>query len=381
MPHPHPAGQALTSRRKRALDDTNFITQDVGVDERDRTTGRVQRQRTSSTTSIETIRVRPTTKGKVPIVSLGVGKPLVALSVPKQLPPSSVGSKIPIPISTVKPTTSTTPRDDKPRKLVLKKPKLANLGAPAQSGPIVAHMPVVYHHEPFVVDDPRSRVEEDIDMDMDAIPCIPSPPDSPPLRASDAPQSSARDAQSDARDSLTSNVQITPSASPAAPTPTLAQASTSTNQIETSNSSSASVSTVKGTKKRHSNSSIKAKTPSISFPSIDAKTKEGKTTPLVALCPNTSSLHGRSSQAQGTSTKSSDSLVGIKSSDAQFKSSPPSTNSSQDQLNNLQKGTKQPQKSMAKIDTWGCVHLGAADCVLAMTFPQPHCEVWDMRDE
>ena len=367
MPHPHPAGQALTSRRKRALDETNFITHDVGVDERDRTTGRVQRQRTSSTTSIETIRVRPTIKSKVPIVSLGVGKPLVAFTVPKPLPPSSVGSKIPIPISTTKPTTSTSQRDDKPRKLVLKKPKLANLGAAAQSGPIVAHQPVVYQHEPLVVDDPRPCVEEDMDMDMDAIPCIPSPPDSPPLRASDAPQSSARDAQSGAQDSLTNNVRNTPSASPAPPTPTVAQASTSTHHTETSNSST-SVPTVKGTKKRNSNSSTKIKTPSISFPSIDAKSKEGKAKPLVALCPNTSSLHERSSQAHGTSTKSSDSLVGIKSSDPQFKSPP-------------QDNTKQPQKSMAKIDKWGCVHLGAADCVLAMTFPQPHCEVWDMRDE
>ena len=379
MPHPHPAGQALTSRRKRALDDTSFITQDVGVDqdERDRTTGRVQRQRTSSTTSIETIRVRPTTKGKVPIVSLGVGKPLVALTVPKPLPPSSVGSKIPIATPTIKPTTSTTPRDEKPRKLVLKKPKLANLGAATQTVAIVAHQPVVYHHEPLVVADPRPRVEEDVDMDMDAIPCIPSPPDSPPLRASDAPQSSARDAQSGARDALTSNLRNTPPASPAHPTLTLAQVSTSTNQIETSISSSTSVSTVKGTKKRHFSSSIKVKTPSISFPSIDAKPKEGKTTPLVALCPNTSALHGKSSQAQGTSTKSSDSLVGIKSSD----SPPPSTKTAQDQGNNRQDCTKQPQKSMAKIDKWGCVHLGAADCVLAMTFPQPHCEVWDMRDE
>ena len=381
MPHPHPAGQALTSRRKRALDDTNFITQDVGVDERDRTTGRVQRQRTSSTTSIETIRVRPTTKGKVPIVSLGVGKPLVALTLPKPLPPSSVGSKIPIPISTIKPTTSTSPRDDKPRKLVLKKPKLANLGAAAQSGPVVVHEPVPYQHEPLVVDDPRPRVEEDMDMDMDAIPCIPSPPESPPLRAADAPQSSARDAQSGARDVPTSNIRDTPPASPAPPTLTLAQASTSTHHTETSNSSSTYISTVKGTKKRHSSSSIKLKTPSISFPSIDAKTKEGTTTPLVALCPNTSSLHERSSQAHGTSTKSSDSLVGIKSSDSQFKSSHPSTKTSQDQGKSPQDHAKQPQKSMAKIDKWGCVHLGAADCVLAMTFPQPHCEVWDMRDE
>ena len=380
MPHPHPAGQALTSRRKRALDDTNFITQDVGVDqdERDRTTGRVQRQRTSSTTSIETIRVRPTTKGKAPIVSIGVGKPLVALTVPKPLPSSSVGSKIPIPTSTIKPTTSTTPRDDKPRKLVLKKPKLANLGVAAQSGPIVAHQPAVYHHEPFVVDDLRPRVEEDMDMDMDAIPCIPSPPESPPLRTSDAPQSSARDAQSNGRDALTSNVRNASPASPAPPTPTpTLVASTSTHHTETSTS----VPTVKGTKKRQSNSSIKAKTPSISFPSIDAKTKGGKTTPLVALCPNTSSLHGRSSQDHGTSTKSSDSLVGIKSSDPQSKSSPPSIKTSQDKGNNPQDHTKQPQKSMAKIDKWGCVHLGAADCVLAMTFPQPHCEVWDMRDE
>ena len=378
MPHPHPAGQALTSRRKRAVDDTNFITQDVGVDERDRTTGRVQRQRTSSTTSIETIRVRAITKGKVPIVSLGVGKPLVALTVPKPLPPSSAGSKIPIATSTIKAATSTSQRDDKSRKLVLKKPKLANLGAAAQSDPIVVHQPVVYQHEPLVVDDPRPRIEEDIDMDMDAIPCIPSPPDSPPLRASDAPQSSARDAQSGARDVPTSNVRNTPPVSPAPPTPTpTIVTSTSTHRTETSNSSSTSVPTVKGTKKRHSNSNTKAKTPSISFPSIDAKSKGGKTTPLVALSPNTSSLHGRSSQAHGTSTKSSDSVAGISSSDSPLLS----TKASQDQGNNPQERTKQLQKSMAKIDKWGCVHLGAADCVLAMTFPQPHCEVWDMRDE
>lgn len=398
MPHLHPAGQALTFRRKRALEETNFITHDVDGDERDRTTARVQRQRTSSTTSVETIRVRPTTKAKLPVLGLGVGKPLVALTIPKPLPPSSVGSKIPIPTSAIKSSTRTPPRDDKPPKSILKKPKLANLGPAAQSVPVIVRQPAVYQHEPLVVDEPRvivdePRVEEDmdsdaellklqmdVDMDMDTIPCIPSPPDSPPLRASGAPQSSARDAQPGARDSPTGDVRNTPSASPAPPppTPTLA----STGRAETSNSSSTSVSTVKGTKKRHSNSSNKAKTPSIFFPSIDAKgsspidakTKGGKTKPLVALCPNTSFIHplaGRSSQAQGKSSTH----IRTKSSD----SSPLSTKSSQG--NDPQECTKQPQKSMVKIDKWGCVHLGAVDCELAMTFPQPHCEIWDMRDD
>lgn len=339
MPHPHPAGQALTSRRKRALDETNIIAHDANAEERDRTTGRVQRQRTSSTTSVETIRVRPTSTIKG-IVGLGVGKPLVALTLPKPLPQSSsVGSKIPIPIptSTAKSTTTTPPQ---PRKSILKKPKLANLGAAAQTVPIVAHQPVV---EP--VDGPRGeedmdmdaellKLQMDMDMDMDAIPSIPSPPDSPPLCAAYPPP------QSSARDALTNNVRNAPAPPP--PTPT---------------STSTSLSTIKGTKKR-SSTNTKPKTPSISFPSIDAKTK-GK--PLVALCPNTS----RSSQAQKhIRTKS--------------------TKTSKDQGTNpqAQDQTKQPlQKSSAKIDKWGCVHLGAADCVLKMTFPQPHCEVWDMRDD
>ena len=38
------------------------------------------------------------------------------------------------------------------------------------------------------------------------------------------------------------------------------------------------------------------------------------------------------------------------------------------------------QKSMAKINTWGCVHL-RTDCELAVTFPQAHYEVWHMRDK
>jgi len=329
--------------------------------------------------------VRPTTKAKLPVLSLGVGKPLVALTIPKPIPPSSVGSKIPIPTSTIKSSTRTPPRDDKPPKSILKKLKLANLGAVAQSDPVVVHQPVVYQHEPLVVDGSRPPVEEDmytdpellkhqldVDWDMDMIPSIPSPPASPPLGASGPPQSIARDVQSVARDSPTSNGRNTPP--PSAPTPTPTRlTSTSTHHTETSNSST-SVSTVKGTKKRHSNSSNKAKTPSISFASIDAKglspidakTKGGKTKPLVALCPNTSFLHplaGRSSQAQGEPSDSS--LLSTKSS----------------QGNDPLDCTKQPQKSMAEIDKWGCVHLGAADCELAMTFPQPHCEVWDMRDE
>jgi hypothetical protein len=89
-----------------------------------------------------------------------------------------------------------------------------------------------------------------------------------------------------------------------------------------------------------------------------------------------SSLGWGSSQAQGASTKSSthictkssDSLVGIKS--LGFPT----------QVLRLPK-SKRKVLLMAKIDKWGCIHLGAADCVLAMTFPGPHCEVWDMRDE
>jgi hypothetical protein len=385
MPHLHPAGQALTSRRKRALDETNFITHDVDSEEGDRTTARVQRQRTSSTTSVETIRVRPTTKAKMPVLGLGVGKPLVALTVPKSLRSSSVGSKIPIPTSTIKATTSTPPYDDKPLKSILKNPKLANLGAVAQTGPVVAHQPVAYQHEPLVVNELRvivdeTRVEEDvdIDMDMDMIPCIPSPPESPPLRASAVAPTPGSGVPATA---LQSSVGDTPPPSTPMPTPT-PPTSTSTHHTEPSNSST-SVSTVKGTKKRHSNSSTKGKTRSISFPSIDAKTKGGKTKPLVALCPNTAFLHplaGKSSQAQEISTNSSTDIC-VKSSDSQFKPSPLSTKSAQDQGNNPQDRTKQPQMSTAKIDKWGCVHLGAADCELAMTFPQPHCEVWDMRDE
>jgi hypothetical protein len=382
MPHLHPAGQALTSRRKRALDETNFITHDVDSEEGDRTTARVQRQRTSSTTSVETIRVRPATKAKIPVLGLGVGKPLVALTVPKSLRSSSVGSKIPIPTSTIKATTSTPPHDDKPLKSILKNPKLANLGAVAQTGPVVAHQPVAYQHEPLVVNELRviadeTRVEEDVDMDMDMIPCIPSPPESPPLRASTVAPTPGSGVPATA---LQSSVGDTQPPSTPMPTPT-PPTSTSAHHTEPSNSSNP-VSTVKGTKKRHSNSSAKGKTPSISFPSIDAKTKGGKTKPLVSLCLNTS-------QAQKISTnsstdicaKSSDSLVGIKSLDSQFKSSPLSNKSAQDQGNNPQDRTKQPQMSTAKIDKWGCVHLGAADCELAMTFPLPHCEVWDMRDE
>ena len=63
MPHPYPAGQALTARRKRALDETDFITYDADADERNRTTAHVQRPRTSS---IETHGVRPTIKAKLP---------------------------------------------------------------------------------------------------------------------------------------------------------------------------------------------------------------------------------------------------------------------------------------------------------------------------
>ena len=38
--------------------------------------------------------------------------------------------------------------------------------------------------------------------------------------------------------------------------------------------------------------------------------------------------------------------------------------------------------STSKKDTWGCMHLGAADCDLSIVFPlTAHYEVWDMRDE
>ena len=38
--------------------------------------------------------------------------------------------------------------------------------------------------------------------------------------------------------------------------------------------------------------------------------------------------------------------------------------------------------SASKKDTWGCMHLGAADCELSIVFPSTaHYEVWDMGDE
>jgi hypothetical protein len=38
--------------------------------------------------------------------------------------------------------------------------------------------------------------------------------------------------------------------------------------------------------------------------------------------------------------------------------------------------------SASKKDTWGCMHLGVADCELSIVFPSTaHYEVWDMGDE
>ena len=38
--------------------------------------------------------------------------------------------------------------------------------------------------------------------------------------------------------------------------------------------------------------------------------------------------------------------------------------------------------STSKKDTWGCMHLGAADCDLSIVFPlMAHYEIWDMADE
>ena len=118
------------------------------------------------------------------------------------------------------------------------------------------------------------------------------------------------------------------------------------------------------------------------------KDKRGKDEPLVALCPNISFLHplvGRSYQTQGTTIKSSayissDSLVGSKSSDSQLKSLDTQSQSAKSSQEENTK-TAHLRKSMAKIDTWGCVHLGAADFVFALMFLQPCCEVWDLRDE
>ena len=75
-----------------------------------------------------------------------------------------------------------------------------------------------------------------------------------------------------------------------------------------------------------------------------------------------------------------DSLVGSKSSDSQLKSL---DSQSQSAKSSQEESTKTAylQKSMAKIDKWCCVHLGAADCVFALMVLQPYCEVWDLRDE
>ena len=115
--------------------------------------------------------MHPITKAKMPVVDLGVGKlmPTDGLGKPFSTPIDTVSkpllpSKIPIPASTTKQPTSTAPRDYKSPKSISKKPKLANLGAVAQTDPIVARLPVVYQHELLVVDDPRPRVK---DMDID----------------------------------------------------------------------------------------------------------------------------------------------------------------------------------------------------------------------
>lgn len=64
-----------------------------------------------------------------------------------------------------------------------------------------------------------TRKHSMLDRSSELVPLMPTWNDSPPLRASDAPQSSARDAQSGTQDVLTSNVRNALLASPAPPTP------------------------------------------------------------------------------------------------------------------------------------------------------------------